>query len=291
MSIVSDDVLSTAITSDNCHINNHGNDATVVQHNDYLHTLSSNVTNKKSDTTNLQEHTHHQVLDGIVKTDKMQHSEISTEVGVTTTTANGDASTTTNTDQQRQAPMSQQKQHVIHYPAEFMQLGKRKFHNLESSCSAYEQSQTLQNFTLSNENNSNNNNNSTCSTSNVTTSTQISLNSIDNEAGLSLLFAASLLQQQQQQQQHCQPTDNSTAETTSASVTENTALYTEQYHQTYDQPTCQDTSHKCNIRPINEEKKMKVQLIEHEVDGSIIEPKPNDGTLVGVVLRNKFPNI
>ena len=176
-----------------------------------------------------------------------------------------------------------------------MQQGKRKFQNLESDRSK----DNFQNSPYSNN----------------TTSHQSNHSNADNEAGLSLLFAASLLQQQEQQQNY-QVSKNNIAGNGNADKVNSTPIilntetvlnwrpplplphHHHHHHHHQEQPQqhhqiVRSAYPLYNIRSIIDERKNDVQMIlkDAEVidnieDGTLIEPRANDGTFIwSAVLR------
>jgi hypothetical protein len=262
MSVANHYVISTATTSDSSNHNNYNHDSTIVQYDDTILDLPRSTVNEKSNIVNLQEQQRTHVLHDAAKIDQMLLSEMS---AITAATAPTEAASSTY--QQLQAQMQQQK-HIIHYPADFMQLGKRKFQSLESSQSNDKCQPPLQNFTFSN-----------------TTSSQTNHNNLDNEAGLSLLFAASLLQQQQQS---CQSNnivvDKKVSSDTKPIINSESALKWEQHQHKKIRGAYQHYG----MRSIIDERKESLegmlndtQVFDKIEDGAVIEPRANDGTLFG----------
>ena len=242
-------VSSTTNTSDtSSYSNTYKNDSIIVQYDGAVLNLPRSTVNGNSGSVNLlEQQQRRQVSDDSIKIDQMMLSERS------------NTPTTLEASQLLQVPIQQQR--VIHYPADLMQLGKRKFQNVES-CQSHDHSQpSLQNFKFSTETN--------------TTTTQTNHNKLDNEAGLSLLFAASLLQQQQQT---CQVSNNATPNMN----TEIVLPWEEQQHQ----QQFQHAYHQYSASSIMEETNANAEIILNDAqtlnvdDGTLIEPRANDGTFL-----------
>jgi hypothetical protein len=240
------------------------NGLTPKQRNDTLHDTHSR--NSDNDAVNfINQQGQQLLLDREATIDQNSFSKLSTT-----------AIATTNENHQEHQPLIPQlplqPPHVVHYPAEFIHLGKRKFQNFEGNQLSEESQPSLQHYTFSNSSNNNINNHAH--------------NNLDNEAGLSLLFAASLLQQQQH---HHHQDNNNIVDKTRASGS-NISISTvnamnwgppppplhvngsfPQFHTTTTLSTEESKSHEPMVS--NNE-----QVMCHTDDGNSIEPRANDGT-------------
>ena len=292
MSSDNHNVLSTSKRSDNTNSNYNNNDRTLsAQCDTTVLALPRNVVNNTDDFISLRQQSQQNLSDGVAKIGQATPTEISAIAAATTTET---ASSTNLHLQMVQQQQQQQQQHVIQYPAEFMQQGKRKFQNLESDRSK----DNFQNSPYSNN----------------TTSHQSNHSNADNEAGLSLLFAASLLQQQEQQQNYQVSKNNidgngNADKVNSTPIIMNTETvlnwgpplplpHHHHHHHHQEQPQqhhqiVRSAYPTYSIRSIIDERKNDVQMIlkDAEVidnieDGTLIEPRANDGTFIwSAVLR------
>ena len=232
------------------------------QEGDFVADLSRNgISNEKDEFIHIKQKG--QTLDCTVLIDPSTISQAST-------TATNPIEAYKDPASQHHPQVQQQPHHVIHYPAEFMQLGKRKFQNFDSSQSNDESQPPFQDFKFSN-----------------TTASHHNHSSLDNEAGLSLLFAASLLQQQEQSNPvNSDDTDNAHA---SGSVTP--LAHTDKGlndRQQYQLEHVDGTSHPYHETSHSKEDEKNASLVstdegrimyDNMEDINAIEPRPIDGTL------------